>query len=122
MQAVILAKNAALSEMHSLGSSSVDAMYFKGHGDTVTSFNITETGMKIFTMHHTGDRNFAITLKDENGKYIALLANELANLVGAFKVGRGDDGSGAGTTPTRRAEEASRGVSPAGLSHRFAAV
>ena len=82
MQAVILAKNAALSEMHSLGSSSVDAMYFKGHGDTVTSFNITETGMKIFTMHHTGDRNFAITLKDENGKYIALLVNELGDYSG----------------------------------------
>jgi methyl-accepting chemotaxis protein len=40
---------------------------------------------------------------------LALLANELANLVGAFKVGHGDDGGGAGT-------------SPAGLSHRFAEV
>ncbi len=82
MQTVILAKNAVLSEMHSLGSSSVDVMYFNGHGDNVKSFNITETGMKIFTMHHTGDSNFAITLKDENGKYISLLANELGDYSG----------------------------------------
>jgi hypothetical protein len=82
MQTVILAKNAALSEMHALGSSSVDAMYFKGHGNNVLSFNITETGMKIFTLHHNGDRNFAVTLKNEDGKYISLLANELGDYSG----------------------------------------
>jgi hypothetical protein len=82
MQIVILAINAVLSEMHSLGSSSVDAMHFNGHGDKVKSFNITETGLKTFTLHHTGDRNFAITLKDENGKYISLLANELGDYSG----------------------------------------
>jgi hypothetical protein len=82
MQTVILAKNAALSEMHSLGSSSVDTMHFYGHGNDVMSFNVTETGLKIFTMYHTGDRNFAITLKDENGKYIALLANDLGDYSG----------------------------------------
>ena len=53
---------------------------------------------------------------------LALLANELASLVGAFKVGRGDEGGLAGTSPTRQAEEGSRGGAPAGLSHRFAAV
>jgi hypothetical protein len=82
MQTVILTKNAALSEMHSLGSSSVDALHFVGRGDDVKSFNITETGLKIFTMYHTGDRNFAITLKDENGKYISLLANQLGDYSG----------------------------------------
>jgi hypothetical protein len=82
METVILAKNAALSEMHSSGSSSVDAIHISGHRDDVRSFNATETGLKIFTMHHTGDRNFAITLKDDNGKYISLLVNEIGEYSG----------------------------------------
>jgi hypothetical protein len=68
--------------MHSSGSSSVDAIHISGHGDDVRSFNATETGLKIFTMHHTGDRNFAITLKDEDGKYISLLVNEIGDYSG----------------------------------------
>jgi hypothetical protein len=82
MQAVILSKNAALSEMHSIGSSIVDATHFSGHGNGVRSFNSTETELKIFSLRHTGDRNFAITLKDENGKYISLLVNELGDYSG----------------------------------------
>jgi hypothetical protein len=82
MQTVILAKNAAESEMHSAGSSVIDALLLNGHGDDVKSFNVTETGLHIFTMHHTGDRNFAITLKDDNGKYIALLVNEIGDYSG----------------------------------------
>jgi hypothetical protein len=82
MQTVIVSKNAAVAELNALGASSVDAIYLKGHGNDVQSWNVTETGLKIFTMHHTGDRNFAITLKDENGKYIALLANEVGDYSG----------------------------------------
>jgi len=82
MQTVIQTNNLALSEMHSLGSSVVDAMHLSGHGNDIRSFNTTETGEKIFTMHHTGDRNFAITLKDGNGKYISLLANEIGEYSG----------------------------------------
>lgn len=82
MQAVILAKNAAFLEMHSLGSTSVDAIHFSGHGDDALTFNTTETGPEIFTMHHTGDSNFAITLKDENRKYISLLVNEIGDYSG----------------------------------------
>jgi hypothetical protein len=82
MQTVILAKNAALFEMHASGSSSVDAVHLIGYGTDVRSWNVTEAGQKTFTMHHSGDRNFAITLKDENGKYIALLANEIGEYSG----------------------------------------
>ena len=82
MQKVILTKNAAESEMKSSGSSIVDAIHLNGHGDDIRSFNTTETGLKIFTMHHDGDRNFAITLKDDDGKYIALLVNELGDYSG----------------------------------------
>ncbi len=82
MEKVILAKNAAESEMHSAGSSVVDAIHFIGTGNAVRSFNVTETGPKVFTLHHTGDRNFAITLKDDNGKYIALLVNEIGDYSG----------------------------------------
>jgi hypothetical protein len=82
METVILAKNAVLSEMHSAGSSLVDAQYLYGHGKDIRSVNITETGQKTFSMRHTGDHNFAITLKDENGKYIALLVNEIGEYAG----------------------------------------
>jgi len=82
METVIMARNAALSEMHSQGSSIVDAIYFSGHGNGIRSFNTTETGLRSFTMRHTGDRNFAITLKDENGKYVSLLVNEIGDYSG----------------------------------------
>jgi len=82
MQMVILAKNAAEAEMKSSGSSIVDAIHLNGRGDDIRSFNTTETGLNVFTMHHDGDRNFAITLKDDDGKYIALLVNELGDYSG----------------------------------------
>jgi hypothetical protein len=92
MQKVILTKNAAEYEMDSLGSSIVDAIRLSGHGDDVKSFNQTETGLKIFSMHHNGDSNFAITLKDEDGKYVALLVNEIGEYSGKnserLKVGK----------------------------------
>jgi hypothetical protein len=92
MQTVILAKNAAEAQMKSEGSSIVDAIHLNGQGDSIRSFNTTETGLKIFTMHHDGDRNFAITLKDEDGKYISLLVNEIGDYSGknsqSLKVGK----------------------------------
>lgn len=82
MQKVILTKNAVFSELHSEGSSLVDAQYLYGYGNDVRPVNITETGQKTFSMRHTGDHNFAITLKDENGKYISLLVNEIGEYAG----------------------------------------
>jgi hypothetical protein len=82
MQTVIQAKNTALSEMHSLGSSVIDATHLSGYGNDVRWYNTTETGQKTFSMHHSGDSNFAITLKDADGKYISLLANEIGEYSG----------------------------------------
>jgi hypothetical protein len=82
METVIMARNTALSEMHSVGSSIVDATYVSGHGNGIRLFNATETGPKIFTMRHTGDHNFAITLKDGTGKYLSLLVNEIGDYSG----------------------------------------
>ena len=92
LQTVILTKNAAESEMKLSGSSIIDAIHLNGHGDDIRSFNTTEPGLKIFTMHHDGDRNFAITLKDEDGKYISLLVNNIGEYSGknsaTLKVGK----------------------------------
>ena len=82
METVILTKNAAFAELHSTGSGVVNAINLAGHGDDVRMFNTTQSGEKIFTMHHDGDHNFAITLKDEDGRYISLLANEIGEYNG----------------------------------------
>lgn len=82
METVVLTKNAALAELHSTGSAVVDAVQLSGQGNRIRSYNTTESGSKIFTLHHDGDHNFAITLKDENGKYIALLVNEIGEFNG----------------------------------------
>jgi hypothetical protein len=82
MQMLIQKRNAVLSEMHSRGSATVDAKHFSGHGNDVRWYNTTETGLRTFTMLHTGDRNFAIILKDVNDKYISLLANEIGDYSG----------------------------------------
>jgi hypothetical protein len=82
MQTVILERNDVLSEMHSLGSAAIDAKHFSGQGNDGRWYNTTEAGLKTFSMHHTGDRNFAITLKDEDGKYISLLVNEIGDYSG----------------------------------------
>jgi hypothetical protein len=81
MQTVTNTKFAALSEMPSL-EFSVEPTQFSGFGNNVQSFNSTGTGRKFFTMHHTGKSNFAITLKNENGKYISLLVNEIGSYSG----------------------------------------
>lgn len=82
MQTVIQARNTALSEMHSQGSAVIDATHLSGYGDDIQWYNTTETGQKTFSMHHDGDSNFAITLKDADGKYISLLANEIGEYSG----------------------------------------
>ncbi len=82
MQTVVRARNDALASMHSVGSSAVDAKHFSGQGNAGQWYNTTEAGLKTFSMHHIGDRNFAITLKDEDGKYLSLLVNEIGDYTG----------------------------------------
>ncbi len=82
MQAVILANNAALAELHSAGSATIDAVHLNGHGSDARWFNTTESGVKEFTLHHTGESNFAVTVKNEDKKYVSLLVNEIGDFSG----------------------------------------
>jgi hypothetical protein len=53
-----------------------------GFGDDVQFFTATGSGLRIFTMSHTGSHNFAVVLKDGDGKYVTLLANEIGSYSG----------------------------------------
>jgi hypothetical protein len=79
MQKVTDTKFAALSEMSSLESFSVEPTQFSGYGSSIQSFNSTGTGRKYFTITHSGKSNFAIVLKDESDRYISLLANQIGS-------------------------------------------
>ena len=74
--------DAATSGISSSGSSSSQRTTLSGNGDDVQSFTATGSGLRIFTMRHTGSSNFAIILKDGNGKYLALLVNEIGSYSG----------------------------------------
>jgi hypothetical protein len=53
-----------------------------GSGDDVKSFSATGTGLRIIAMTYTGQHNFIVTLKDSQGEYVALLANEIGSYSG----------------------------------------
>ena len=55
---------------------------FQGNGDDVQSFTATGDGMRIFAMSYSGDGNFVIWLKDNQGNDIDLLANEIGSYNG----------------------------------------
>ena len=62
--------------------SSSGQTHLSGSGDDVRSFTTTGTGLRIFTMSHTGTHNFAVVLKDNGGNYVTLLANEIGSYSG----------------------------------------
>ena len=63
-------------------SSSSGQTHLSGRGDDVRSFTATGSGLRIFTMSHTGTHNFAVVLKDSGGNYVTLLANEIGSYSG----------------------------------------
>jgi hypothetical protein len=63
-------------------TSSPQTTHYSGHGDDVKSFTATGSGLRIFTMSHTGSHNFAVVLKDNSGNWVALLANEIGSYSG----------------------------------------
>ena len=63
-------------------SSSSGQTHLSGSGDDVQSFTATGSGLRIFTMSHTGSHNFAVVLKDSGGNYLTLLANEIGSYSG----------------------------------------
>lgn len=48
-----------------------------GTGDAVVPFTATESGLWIFTLHHSGESNFIVWIKDDEGKRLSLLTNEI---------------------------------------------
>ncbi len=63
-------------------SSSTPLTTLSGSSDDVVSFTATGTGLRIFTMRYSGTSNFAVILKDGNGGYMTLLANEIGSYSG----------------------------------------
>lgn len=55
---------------------------FSGNGDTTLKLNFTRTGLVTFKLTHAGQKNFIVTLFDQNGALKDGLANELGNYTG----------------------------------------
>jgi hypothetical protein len=70
------------SATYSSQSLSSSSTHFSGDGDDVKSFTAAGSGLRIFTMHHNGDRNFIVWLKNSRGEYVALLVNEIGSYYG----------------------------------------
>ncbi len=57
-------------------------LIISGTGDDVVSFNANGAGLRIFAMQHSGSGNFAVILKDGDGGYLSLLANDIGRYQG----------------------------------------
>ena len=53
----------------------------EGSGDKVKTITLNK-GVAIFTMDHSGNRNFSVVIKGSNGEYLDLLANDIGNYNG----------------------------------------
>jgi len=65
------------------GSSIVSgAASLSGTGNNVVPFTATESGLWVFTMRYSGEKNFIVWLTDDQGKRLYLLANEIGTYSG----------------------------------------
>jgi hypothetical protein len=65
------------------GSTSVSgAALLSGTGNSIVPFTATGSGLWVFTVNYTGDKNFIVWITDEKGKRVALLANEIGTYSG----------------------------------------
>jgi len=65
------------------GSTAVSgAALLSGTGNSIVPFTATGAGLWVFTLNYTGEKNFIVWLTDENGKRVALLANEIGTYSG----------------------------------------
>lgn len=64
---------------------------FSGRGQQVSALFILNTGLARFNMTHSGARNFAVWLLDQNGDKVALLVNTIGAFNGSKAVGVGYD-------------------------------
>ncbi|MCE5255147.1 MAG: hypothetical protein LLG45_13255 [Actinomycetia bacterium] len=60
---------------------------YSGSGDKVSEKFELQAGVTIFHMTHSGSSNFAVTLYNEAGEYVDLLANEIGTYDGATLIG-----------------------------------
>jgi len=65
-----------------LTGSQGNAAILSGTGDQVVPFYATQSGLWIFTMQYSGESNFIIWIKDEKGKRLSVLANEIGTYSG----------------------------------------
>lgn len=63
-----------------------------GKGDKVETVRLNK-GLAIFSMSHSGSRNFIIWLKDQNGKNIELLVNDIGSYRGDKTATLREDGT-----------------------------
>jgi hypothetical protein len=65
------------------GSTSVaGAALLSGTGNSIVPFTATGSGLWVFTINYTGEKNFIVWLTDNEGKRVALLANEIGTYSG----------------------------------------
>jgi hypothetical protein len=65
------------------GSTTVSgAALLSGNGSSIVPFTATESGLWIFTLNYTDEKNFIVWITDDQGKRVALLANEIGTYSG----------------------------------------
>jgi len=72
----------ASSQTYISPSSTSDSIQVSGNGNGVKPFTVTGTGLSEFSMSYSGQQNFIVRLRDSEGKYIELLANEIGSYSG----------------------------------------
>ncbi|HNX18240.1 MAG TPA: hypothetical protein PKM50_07950 [Methanoregula sp.] len=65
----------------STGTSGTTAV-LSGTGDQIVPFYAAQSGLWLFNMQYSGESNFIVWLKDEKGKRVSLLANEIGTYSG----------------------------------------
>lgn len=58
------------------------SVLFSGNGDKIVPFTATASGLWIFSLQYSGDGNFIVWIKDEQGNRLAVIANEIGVYTG----------------------------------------
>lgn len=60
---------------------------FTGHGNQSTVFFNLKAGLATFTTHYSGESNFIAVLKDSDGEWAGLVANQIGSGDGSYAAG-----------------------------------
>ena len=83
-------KNSSVREKESLKRQ--NSVKLEGNGDKVKTISLNK-GVAIFTMAHSGSRNFSVVIKSSGGEYLDLLANDIGSYSGQKTFTVEQDGS-----------------------------